>query len=195
MEPITLTELILPIAIASVACFIASFLLWAVLPLHNAEIKELPDQAAFDQAVGSLALPPGFYMAPCTHDPKVMKSDAFKQRYDAGPWMTVNVMPAKPSMGRNMALTFAMFAVVSFFVAYLASATTLGRGAEYLSVFRIVGTAAFMAYAFGGLGHAIWFGKPARAFATEFVDTLVYTGITAGIFAAMWPGAPTTPAG
>ena len=76
--------------------------------------------------------------------------------------------------------------IISFFVAYLA-AHTIAPGAYYLRVFRIVGTAAFLAYGFGTISNAIWEGQTFSFTAKEVLDGLIYALLTAGTFRWLWP--------
>ena len=180
----------LPILLSAVALHFASFVLWAASPWHNADVKQLPDQAAFDAAFNPLGLKPGFYMSPCTHDPKEMKAPAFVERYNAGPWTGVTVFTGKPNMGRNLGLTFLVFLVASALIALLAS-LVLVPGAPFVAVFRFVAIAGVLAYTFGGMTNGILFGKPLGWTLRDIVDALIYACITAALFAWLWPGAPT----
>jgi uncharacterized membrane protein (DUF441 family) len=76
--------------------------------------------------------------------------------------------------------------VVSVLVAYLAS-RTLPIGTPYLTVFRVVGTAAWLAYAGGTPINAIWKGVPWGVSFKEAIDGLVYACLTAGVFGWLWP--------
>ncbi len=51
----------------------------------------------------------------------------------------------------------------------------------------MVGTASFMAYAFGLIPGSIWWGKPWSATIKEVFDGLVYGLLTAGVFGWLWP--------
>jgi hypothetical protein len=82
--------------------------------------------------------------------------------------------------------SFVFYLVVSFVVAYLAS-RTLAAGAEYLAVFRVVGTTAWLAYAFAIVPDSIWFGRPWNSTLKGFLDGLLYALLTAGAFAWLWP--------
>lgn len=53
---------------------------------------------------------------------------------------------------------FVFSLVVGFFAAYVA-AHTLALGRDYLQVFRVVGSVAFMAYGLGNLANGIWKGE------------------------------------
>ena len=60
-------------------------------------------------------------------------------------------------------------------------------GTEYLKVFQVMGTVAFLAYAGGVLPGAIWMGKPWSIAAKEVLDGLIYGLVTAGAFGWLWP--------
>ena len=76
--------------------------------------------------------------------------------------------------------------VVSIFIAYIAS-RTLTPSEHYLAVFRVVGTTAWLAYGFGMIPEAIWFGRPWSSIIKHLIDSLVYALFTAGIFGWLWP--------
>lgn len=191
-----LISLWLPILASAVGVFFASFVLWAATPWHKPDIRPVPNTAAADRMLEDLALPPGFYMVPCTHDAKEMKSQAYQDRFTRGPWASITVLPGKPNMGRNMALSFITTLIVSLLIAYLAG-SVLAPGTQYLRVFQVVGTAAVLAYTFGGIMNGIWFGKPAGWVIRDIIDALIYAMLTAGVFAWLWPAAtgstPTLP--
>jgi hypothetical protein len=83
-------------------------------------------------------------------------------------------------------LWFGYCLVVAFFVAYLAW-HTLAPGANYLAVFRVVGTAAFLAYGLGHLSDGIWKGQTWSATIKEVFDGVVFGLVTAGTFGWLWP--------
>jgi len=180
-----LAELWLPILVSAIAVFVASSLIWMVLPHHKADIQTLPDEEAFDAAIKPMNIKPGFYMYPGCHG-KDVKSDEFCARYDAGPWGTINVLGAKPNFGMNLIKCFITYLVISAMAGYLAGIGTM-PGAEYMDVFRAVGTAAVLGYCMGSLAGDIFMGKPTRFMITCFIDGVVFALITAGVFAAMWP--------
>ena len=66
-------------------------------------------------------------------------------------------------------------------------------GAKYLSVFRVVGTAAMMAYAIGGLPESIWKGTKWSITMKFVFDGILYGLVTAGTFGWLWPAAAGTP--
>lgn len=185
-----LIALWLPILVATVAGFFLSFLLWAALPVHDKDFEELPDHEAFAKAMTDLGLRPGRqYLFPFARDKKFMQTDAFKARYNAGPWGLVRLFPAKANMGKNLALTLGFFLVVNILIAYVLAETVAG-GADFLRVFQIASTVAILAYAAGPLCNLIWFPIPKRALATLILDGVLYGLVTGAAFAALYPGAP-----
>ena len=74
------------------------------------------------------------------------------------------------------------------FAAYMAS-RTLSAGTEYMQVFRIVATAAFMGYSLALAQNSIWYMKSWGATSRSMIDGLVYAMLTGGVFGWMWPGA------
>ena len=78
--------------------------------------------------------------------------------------------------------------VVSIFAGYVAGAA-LPPGSPYLSVFRFVGTVAFVGYCLASWQSSIWYK---RSWATNLrltVDGLIYGLLTAGTFGWLWPKA------
>lgn len=64
---------------------------------------------------------------------------------------------------------------------------TVAARANYLVVFRVAGTAGFLAYGLGHLSNSIWRGQPWVMTLKEVVDGLVYGLLTAGTFGWLWP--------
>ena len=184
---VELTSLWLPIVLSGVALFFASFLAWMVLPHHKQDWIGLPDEAGFGKALGGLNVPVGNYMFPYCATSQEMKSPKFLERQKSGPNGLLQVWPGPCQMGKNLVCTFLMFLAVSFCIGYLA---TLGvqPGAEFMQVFRFVGTAGILAYAAGTLLNGIWFP---RKLIGDILDGVAYGLITGVIFAAMWPAGPT----
>ncbi len=86
-------------------------------------------------------------------------------------------------MGRNMGLSFLVFAFVDAYVASHA----LGSAPHYRAVFRIVGTVGFMSFAVGPVFNSIWYNRPWRAYAADLIDALLFGLVMAGIFGWLWP--------
>ncbi len=184
---VTIGSLIIPILVSSVLVFFASFLIWAVLPWHKNDFSALPDEAAAANALRGQNLSPGRYLLPKVDSPADMKKPEVAKKYEDGPVAMLTVWPnGIPNMGKQMGQAFAYYLVVGVIAAYLAS-RTLDGDANYLTVFRISGTAAFLAYGLGTVQDAIWFGRPWASIWKNLVDALVYALLTAGTFGWLWP--------
>lgn len=181
---VPLTALWLPILLATVIVFIASAIVHMVLPYHRSDYAKLPDEETARAALRGV--PAGLYMTPhCTHEE--MKSPAAKEKFKQGPNTIITVMPAgEIHMGKFLGLWFVFCLVVVFFAAYLAS-RTLAPGTHYLQVFRVVGTAAFMAFGLANLANGIWKSMPWGFVAKEVIDGLLYGLLAAGTFGWLWP--------
>ena len=91
------------------------------------------------------------------------------------------------NMTKSLVLSFVFYVAVSVVVAYLTS-RTLAAGIDYLQVFRVAGTTAWLAYGFAVIPEAIWFGRPWSAVVKNLLDALLYALLTAGVFGWLWPG-------
>ncbi len=90
-------------------------------------------------------------------------------------------------MGKAMALSGVFYVIVSVTVAYVAS-RTLAAGADYMAVFRITGTVAWMTYGAAIIPEGIWFGRPWSSIFKGLFDAFIYGLLTAGAFSGLWPG-------
>jgi hypothetical protein len=183
---VSLGALWLPIVLSAVIVFVASSIMHAVLKYHQSDCHQIPDEDKFLASQRSANLKPGFYVFPYCQ-PKDMKSPASIEKYKQGPVGFMTVMASgPPAMPKFLIQWFVYCLLIGFFVAYLA-AHTLPFGADYLVVFRIVGTAGFLAYGLGHLSDGIWKGQPWSMTIKEVLDGLVYGLLTAGTFGWLWP--------
>ncbi len=184
---VSIAALWLPILVATVLVFVASNLVWMVLPHHKSDTRRLPDEAPVLEALGKQALAPGLYRFPWVTSMAEMKEPAFLEKQKRGPVGFATIVPSGPfDMGRAMGLWIAYIVVVGICVAYLAG-RVLGPGTPYLEVFRVAGTVAFLTYSGAQLPAAIWWGKPLGVVFKEILDGLLYGLLTAGAFAWLWP--------
>ena len=182
---VTIGMLWLPILIATVLVFVASNLVWMVLPHHKSDTRPLPDEPAAIDVLARQGVKPGVYRFPWARSMAEMKDPAYLEKLK-GPVGFVTVTPSGPfAMGKAMAGWIAYLVVMGVFVAYVTS-RTLGADAPYLQVFRVAGTVAILAYSAAHVPDAIWWGKPWRNVATEVLDGVVYGLLTAGSFAGFW---------
>jgi hypothetical protein len=183
---VPLTDLWLPILLSAVIVFVASSIMHMLLPYHRSDYQRLPDEDSVLIALRAAGLKRGLYVFPfCTHNE--MKSPAVIEKYKQGPVGMMTVLPnGPPAMPKFLGLWFGYCLLVGLFVAYL-SGRTLAPGTHYLEVFRVAGTAAFLAYGLGHLSNGIWKGQTLSMTIKEVVDGLVFGLLTAGTFGWLWP--------
>lgn len=181
-----LAALWLPIVLSPVIVFVASSIMHMLLPYHHGDYRQIPQEDKALTALGSVGLSRGLYVFPFgTH--KEMKSPEMIDKYKRGPVGMMIVFPSgQPFMPKFLGLWFGYCLVLSFFVAYLA-AHTIAPGTQYLAVFRVVGTAAFLTYGLGPLVNVVWKSYPWGFVLKEVIDGLIYALLTAGTFGWLWP--------
>ncbi len=185
----TIVALWLPILVAAVLVFIASSIIHMAPLWHKGECPAVPDQDRLLDAMRPFGLKPGEYMLPRAGDMKAMKSPEFIEKLKRGPVVFMTVLPNGPvSMGKALGQWFVYCLIVGFLAAYVAS-RTLDAGAEYLAVFRIAGTTAFIAYAVALWQQSIWYSRPWSTTLKLTLDGIIYGLITGGAFGWLWPAA------
>jgi len=109
------------------------------------------------------------------------------EKCERGPVGTMTIRPSgAPGMGKQLALWFVYTLLVGVVVAYL-TGRTVAPGTEYLQVFRVAGTAAFLCFAGAEPILSIWYGRSWKITVKNMVDGLLYSLVTAGAFAGFWP--------
>lgn len=181
---VTLSMLWLPILLSAVFIFIASNILWMALPFwHRPDNGKLAEEKTVQDALVSSKS--GQYIVPHVDWGKLSAQE--REAMGTRPMALVLLRnPGEMSMGKALGAWFAYALVIAIFVAYLAG-HTLQSGVHYLAVFRVVGTAAFLAYGFRGIPDAVWYGKPWVVVFKEMIDGLVYALLMAGTFGWLWP--------
>jgi hypothetical protein len=175
-----------PILVSAVLVFAASFVAWVVLPHHKSDWKKLPDEEAVRRAI-TREIEPGQYVVPYAADAKAMEDEVYRRKCEEGPTGILTLRrPARPSLGKPLALSFLYYIAVAAAVAYV-TGSSLPPGARYMEVFRISGTAAMMAYAGALATEAIWFGRPWSVTLKAMADGIAYGLLTAGAFGWLWP--------
>jgi hypothetical protein len=183
---VALSALWLPIVLSAVIVFVASSIMHMVLPYHKSDYKQLPNEEGLLAALRSASLKRGLYIFPyCDH--KDMKSPAVQEKFKQGPVGMMTIRPSGiPAMPKFLVQWFVFCLVISLFVAYL-TGHTVAPNTHYLAVFRVAGTAAFLAYGLGNLSNGIWKGQPWSMTIKEVIDGLIYGLLTAGTFGWLWP--------
>ncbi|HYR28632.1 MAG TPA: hypothetical protein VEU30_09205 [Thermoanaerobaculia bacterium] len=183
---VPLTALWLPIILSAVFVFIASNILWVVLPFwHAKDYKRIPNDAPFVDATKPLAS--GQYIYPWM-DWKTMTPEQKQAASDGPAGFLIVRNPNKFSFPGALIQYLLYTIVVSLFVAYL-TGRVLGAGAPYLEVHRVAGTAGMLAWAFGtNVADSIWYGRPWSATIKHVIDGVIFGFLIGGTFGWLWPG-------
>ena len=182
----TVLSLWLPILVAAVAVFLASSVIHMVLGLHKNDMGAIPDERKVADAMRPFAIPPGDYVMPHGHA-KEMATPEFIQKTREGPVAIMTVLPNEPmTMGKSLGLWFVYSLVVGGVAAYVAG-MTLGIGAEYGEVFRVVAAVSFAGYSLAVLQASIWWGRSWGYTFRTMLDGLIYGLLTGGVFGWLRP--------
>jgi hypothetical protein len=184
---VPLTALWLPILLSAVIVFIVSSIIHMALPIHKGDYRKLPDEDKVLDVLRTTGVTAGrMYMFPfCSH--KDMKSPEVVEKFKRGPVGMLTVRPSgAPAMGKFLAQWFLYCVVVSIFTAYLTGRTRV-PGTQYLEVFRVAGTTAFLGYSLALIQNAIWKGEIWRVTLKHILDGFIYGLLTAGTFGWLWP--------
>lgn len=184
---VDLTTLWLPIVLSAAVVFVASSVIHMVLPYHRSDYKQLPNEERILDAIRKESVTRGTYFFPHCASMKEMKSPEGIERFKKGPVGLLTVLPSGPPMlPKHLVQWFIYCLGIGVFVAYL-TGRTLSTGAEYLVVFRVVGTVAFLGYAAAHASDSIWKGEVWSTTFKHMFDGLVYGLLTAGVFGWLWP--------
>ena len=157
-----------------------------VFKYHNKEFRRLPDEDSTLESLRQAGVTQGLYHFPHCASMKEMGDPDMLEKMERGPVGFLTVMPSgPPAMPKFLTLWFLYTLLVGVFVAYI-SGRTLGPDAEYLAVFRLTGTIAFMTYGLSQMVDSIWKGTPWSVTAKGIFDGLVYALVTAGAFGWLW---------
>ena len=182
-----ITALWLPIVLSSVIVFIASSIIHMALPFHRNDWSGMPDEDAVLEAMRKAGVRPGDYSFPYASCPADLRAPEMVAKYDKGPVGFATILPSgPPAIGKRLMLWFVFTLFVGVLVAYI-TGRTVGQGVDYLQVFRVAGTAGFLAYAGAEPVESIWKGRKWTTTGRMMVDGLVYALLTAGMFGWLWP--------
>ena len=187
MNTVAWSALVLPILLSAGLIFIASSLIHAVLQLHNKDYGKFSNEDEVRAAIRKGSPAPGMYIMPHALGGKAASSPEIVKKFEEGPNGLIYLRPSGAiKMGPFLGKWFVYTLVVSFIAGYLGRAV-LHPGANYLEVFQVVGTTAWLAYAWQGPADSIWAGKPWKVTAAAMLDGLLYACLTAGAFGWLWP--------
>lgn len=185
---ISIGSLWLPILVSAGLVWVASAVMWMVLPHHRSDYLPLPDEGPVRDALGGQDLAPNqAYTVPGAASREDRDDPEFQRRMEEGPVAFVRMQePGPPNMGKQLSLHLIYCLAVGAVVAYVAG-RTLAPGTAYLDVFQITGTVAWVAYGWAFPVAAIWFGWSWSEVTRHLLDALVYGLLTAGAFGWLWP--------
>jgi hypothetical protein len=184
MVPITM--LWLPILISAVLVFVAANVLWMALPFwHRADYRRTGNDPAFVDAAKSLQS--GMYVFPFVDWKEMTPEKRAEMATQPAGYMIVR-NPNRFNFAVTLIGYFVYTLLISAIVAYLAG-VVMGPGQPYARVFRVVATAAMLAWAFGA-GHisdSLWYGKPWSSTIKTIVDGVIDGLLMGGVFGWLWP--------
>tara|TARA_B100000949_G_scaffold220999_1_gene221392 strand:+ start:74 stop:637 length:564 start_codon:yes stop_codon:yes gene_type:complete len=186
---VSVASLWLPVLLSAVFVFIASAIIHMALSYHKQDKRPLPDEKGVMDALRPFKIPPGDYIVPHANDMKETSTPEFLEKTKQGPVVLMTVLPNGPmNTGRSLGMWFTYAVLVGVIAGYV-TGLTLGPGADYRVVFRIVSTIAFTGYALAILESSIWWYQGWGATLRKMFDGLVYALLTAGTFGWLWPDA------
>ena len=104
---VTISSLWLAILLSAILVWIASALVWMVLPYHKNDYRALPDEEAVRNALKSKEISPGQYNIPHVLSRKDLQKDEVRKKFEEGPLGYITILPnGVPKMGKNMVLSF-----------------------------------------------------------------------------------------
>lgn len=173
-------ELWMPIVGSAIAVFVVSAIVWMAMPWHKTDFRKLSNEEGARSAMSGLE--PGLYMVPYCIDPKELENEEVANKYKEGPNAYITVVPSGlPQMGPKLLMSFVYYLFVGCICAYVVS-RTVGAGGDYLGVFRIAGTTAWIAYGIAYIQDSVWFGRPWSLTIKSLFDALLYALVTGGMF-------------
>jgi hypothetical protein len=173
-------ELWLPIIVSAVVCWVASAVIWTALKYHNRDYRKTGDEEAVRAALQGNE--PGFYLLPYCLDPAELKNPDVKRKYEDGPLAYITMVPnGVPPMGGKLVAMVLYFIVIGVLCAYFVT-FAVAPDADYLAIFRVTATVAFIANGFAVVPESIWFGRPWPITLKNFVDALIFGLLTGGVF-------------
>lgn len=184
---VSLAHLWIPILVSGVIVFFASSLLHMVLKYHAADMHGFSNEDEVRETLRRQNPEPGMYFIPYCSDMKEMQNDSMKKKFAEGPIAIVTIRRSgMVNMGPMLGQWLVYCLVVSLLSAYVAS-ITLPAGTSYLTVFRVVSSVAWLAYAAAHVSGGIWQSRPWSAVIKDVIDGLIYALLTAGTFGWLWP--------
>jgi hypothetical protein len=173
--------------LAAVLVFVASSIVHMVLKWHAPEHRFLADEEPVRKALRAARVTPGLYVVPACKDPKDAARPEILAKYREGPNAVITIGPNQPpQMGKLLGTWFVYSFVLAVVAGYVGRAA-LPVGAPFSTVLQVVGTAAFLGFAFQSASDSIWKYKSWGSTFLYMVDGLIYGALTGLAFAWLWP--------
>ena len=178
----------LPIVVAAVGAFLASFVIHMVVRWHMNDQKGLPNESAVADALRGT--PPGEYRLPYAKTTAEMKTPEFEERAKRGPIAIIGVATPTPDFGfgKALGLWFVYCLVVSWLAGHIAHGAFHEMTPNKWLLFHTVALSAWLGYGMGLSQQSIWGPKPWGPTVRGMVDALVYAVVTGLVFIWLWPG-------
>ena len=177
----------LPLLVSAVVVYLLSSVMHMVLRHHRTDFSKLPSEATALEGFRKANVPPGDYFFPCPDNYADLNTPEMQEKFKQGPVGYATVLPSGPwTMGTSLAQWAVYCVAISAFVAYLAS-RTLTPGTEFMQVFRVAGTLAFLGYSGAQPVQSIWSKRRWSTTWKHVADGLVYALATGLVFAFFWP--------
>ena len=184
---VSVTQLWLPILIAAALVFVASSVIHMVLGYHKGDYMKVPREDDAMAAMRQFNLAPGDYSMPRPGSMADLKTPEYQKKWAAGPVMFFTVMPnGSTSMGAQFIGWFLFSVFIGTITAY-ATGLAYGPGADYMQIFRMASTVAFIGYAGALPSFSIWYKRSWRTTLLGMLDGLIYGMLTAGTLGWLWP--------
>ena len=180
---------LLPILLGTFFAWMASGIIHMAIKWHNSDYQKLSNEDEVMDAIRKGSPGNGLHNFPYCIDMNEMKDESVQARFNKGPVGFVTIIPnGLPPMGKLMIQQISYMLIGCVLIAYCA-ALALEPGADYMTVFRFVGTVGFLAFGWGLVPNSIWFGQSWPTTFKYLVDALIYGLVVAGSFAWLWPSA------
>ncbi|MFK8053264.1 MAG: hypothetical protein AB8F65_09850 [Woeseiaceae bacterium] len=184
---VSMTELWLPILLATLAAWLASVAMHMIVKFHDSDYQELSNEADVAATLRDGALKKGIHSMPYCTDMKLMGTSEMQAKFKQGPVAFVTIFDnGMPPMGKLILQQVLYFLFGMALIAYCAT-LALAPGSDYLDVFRIVSSIGFLAFGWAQIPMSIWYGHLWTTTVKYLIDGLIYGLLAAGVFAWLWP--------
>ena len=175
-----------PVLLSGLFVFVASSVIHMMLPYHRKDYRGNPGEDGVMNALGGV--PAGDYLLPHAGTREVQMSEAYQEKVRGGPVAFMTVLPegAMNSMRNQLVQWFVYCSVVAFFTAYV-TGLALAPGAEYMEIFQVASTTAFMGYGLALVQRSVWYSQSWATTGRNLFDAVVYALLTGATFGWLWP--------